>query len=117
MSPETIPLGTISPEQLDADEALTLAATEGPWIAVTPSSQEGGAAIAHAGPTWSTTFREATSVRLAQGDSREKRTAAQDAANARFIARARTALPAYIAEVRRLRAELERLQARAGGVR
>jgi hypothetical protein len=104
---------TMTDEELAASEARAAAATEGPWIAVLPRSQEGGPSICHAGPGWADEFSHPTNVRTAKGDALARRTWEQSAADAAFIAAARTDVPRLAAEVRRLRAVTDAARALA----
>jgi len=81
---------TLTDEQIAEDEKLCEAATEGPWkhsaehpLFIEAESKNG----------WELLFKN---VEVGNGDWRN---------DCRFVARARTALPEYIAEVRRLREE------------
>ncbi len=90
----------ITDDQIATDEALCNAATPGPWTA----SSHGTMADGSDNPEWFAAGFGGMATHLSQ-------------ATAAFIARARTALPAYIAEVKRLAAALtesERVSALRG---
>lgn len=89
---------------LDAIEARVGAATEGPWVAECGSSNS---------PCIDFVLTENIDPRLDDRASIAE-TYTDEAENADFIASARTDVPRLVAEVRRLRAQVERLTAPLG---
>ena len=93
---------TITSEELDKSQAICDEATDGPWI------------------SWR--FRLAWPLTVLAGDftianfddelppSDDELPPSEQSRNAAFIAPARTALPQYIAEIRRLREDVSRLK-------
>jgi hypothetical protein len=94
---------------IEGVEARVAKATPGPWIAVLPRDQHGGASICHTGPVYGDHFPTRTSVRVATGPMRLYDWV-QHEANADFIAHVRVAAPALCAKVREQYAEIERLR-------
>lgn len=87
------------PVDLDQLEALANAATQGPWHV----HEEGFGRLGR--PTVYATDEELRYIANCRDlPTHEDHAPTDDRANARFIAAARTAVPALIAEVRRLRA-------------
>lgn len=109
----------------DADAAVLAAATQGTWITVLPSSQEGGGQLAGFGPATAPRWSTATSLRVGGTDSSTAERAAdvavaaammtmeQHAANAKAAAHAVNRLPEYIADA----AEMERRIAEVDSLR
>ena len=92
----------LTPDDLAAMEARCAAATPGPWAV------DGTAALGAYGVVCATAAEHVASVfYLAQRLSLSNRPKRD--ANAAFIAASRSDLPRLLAEVRRLRAEVERL--------
>ena len=98
---------TMSTEELDAIEARATAATAGPW------TYEGSGCIHTRATEHYDPEDEAYVLEVLRGPDDPSR----HTANGRFVAAARTDVPALVAEVRRLRTEVERLQrtAQEGG--
>lgn len=88
----------ITPEELAADKALCEAATPGPWKAYANLGCKRIAGPKHG-------VRQTHRQTLA--DTVGLRNEAEDRANAVLMAAARERLPAYIAEVERLQAQLK----------
>ena len=97
----------MTPEELDAIEARATAATAGPW------TYEGSGCIHTRATEHYDPEDEAYVLEVLRGPDDPSR----HTANGRFVAAARTDVPALVAEVRRLRTEVERLQrtAQEGG--
>jgi hypothetical protein len=97
MSEERATYTAASPAlDLDAIEARAKAATPGPWEGSTQTGVAGGGFLAQVFEGYGMTLAIATMERP------------NGTANAAFIAAARTDVPALIAEVRRLRDDVER---------
>jgi hypothetical protein len=93
---------------IEGVEQRTAKASLGPWIAVRPRDQDGGASICHTGPTWGDDFPARSSVRVAVGPMRIYDWL-QHEANADFIAHARTDLPLLCVKVREQDVSISRL--------
>lgn len=95
----------VTDEELNEWEALAAAATPGPWVATRATTYDGGKAVV------SEMFvrRPGGDVAIAS-DIIDPDTTAVSEANAAVIAAARTALPALVAEVRRLKGERARCE-------
>lgn len=85
------------PFDIEAARATLTYRTPGNLIAVEPRSQEGGVAIAHAGPSYAKDFPAPTSIRRADGDPLERLTWEECAHNAEAIVVAWNALPGLLA--------------------
>lgn len=109
----------------DADTAILAAATQGTWITVFPSSQEGGVQLAGFGPALAPRWSTATSLRVGGSDSNTAERAAnvafaaaqmtmeQHAANAKAAAHAVNRLPEYIADAAEMERRIEAMEERA----
>ena len=94
----------------EKDKTILAAATQGTWITVLPSSQEGGVQLAGFGPAIASRWPTATSLRVGGTDSNTEERAGdiavaaarmtmeQHAANAKAAAHAVNRLPEYIAD-------------------
>ncbi|AWT42598.1 MULTISPECIES: hypothetical protein [Streptomyces] len=106
---------TSQPLDLDATEARASAATPGPWGYYDGSNYADVAADLEITGRGSYSYREKVARLedenywddLAHEDDADERAPEQMAANAEFIAHARTDVPAMAAEIRRLRAQAD----------
>ena len=99
------------PFDIEAARATLTYRTPGNLIAVEPRSQEGGVAIAHAGPSYAKDFPAPTSIRRADGDPLERLTWEECAHNAEAIVVAWNALPGLLAILDERDAEIAGLAA------
>lgn len=109
----------------EKDKTILAAATQGTWITVLPSSQEGGVQLAGFGPAIASRWPTATSLRVGGTDSNtEERagdiavaaarmTMGQHAANAKAAAHAVNRLPEYIADAAEMERRIAAMEERA----